>query len=108
MVMSALSPAKTVVSAGTAQRTVVVGVDPPPPPPVAASGAPPEGGAAAAVAGGVVIVRPVHVNGAGPPFTVTVADSGRATRRYCSSGDRVAVAEKVDGATAPTTSPIAT
>ncbi len=50
----------------------------------------------------------VQVNGAGPPLTATDAESGRATRRYCCSGGREAVAEKVGGATAPALSPIAT
>src|SRR5690606_15097171 len=70
---SAARPANTVTSPGTAHVTLA---DEPPAPGSAApsSGVPP--GVAAAP-----MRRPVHVNGAGPPVTVTIAPAGLCRRR---------------------------
>jgi hypothetical protein len=54
------------------------------------------------------IVRPVQVNGAGPPVIATVASVGRLRRRYCCSGDSDPLTLNVGGATWPITSPTAT
>jgi hypothetical protein len=86
--------------AGTAQVTlpdVVTGC------PVAGSTA--SGTSEPGSAGGGPTRSPVQVNGAGPPRSVTSACAGADTRRYCWSGVRVPVTDRVPGATVPTVSP---
>jgi hypothetical protein len=90
-----------------AQRTVVE-LPPPPSPPVPAPAPAPVALPASAPASGVVMVRPVHVNGAGPSVMAMEASVGWVTSRYCCSALREPLTEKVGGATWPVTSPTAT
>ena len=79
--------------------------------PVAASGALAHRVLAArapAPAGASPMVRPVQVNGAGPPLSVTAAVPVAPTRRYCWSAVSVPETDSVPGSTVPMVSPTVT
>src|SRR5690606_10178211 len=94
MSRSAPRPGNAVTSPGRAHVTVPEVLLP-----SCWSGSPPAGCAAAPMR------RPVHVNGAGPPLSVTCASAGAPARRYCWSGVRLPVTDSEPGVTCPTVSP---